>query len=379
MRKYTAKPQQLDEIDFIKNMFKKKDPGYDKNQAAREQLKKRQNALYGEIQNYLGLRGMDLNELTPKLLARFLNSYDINVSPSDIPADMDGTVERSVLDNIVRDITIKSLSGEPLTYEPPTQTRALGVPPAGNRPQPAPTATPAATQDVESYLNNWIKNVSSAVDDDAKADLAREFAAFLAQKVSSPDGALDVTNAIASTKTPAAAPKAASAPAASTPSKPAKTKSAAGSKNKTSTASASSIPVMPKSEPAATPEPKAEPKSEPKAEPKSAAKPVPKAEPKAEPKSAAPKPAAKPVPKKTKGKYGVTLPPNMPGTKEESIHRVAKAIKEGKQIDSGLKITAHDYKYFIKILETMNLTLKDIGLWRVLKESSDQYVVLQTR
>lgn len=512
MRKYVVNEQQLDEIKWLKNLANKfMEPGRQQNAVGRDQLAKAQERLFGEIQNYLGLRDMSLKDLTPEILAKFLNSYDIAVDPNDIPADPSGIVDRSTIKNIVKDLTIKSLTGEPLQYTNPNASVRQPSVLKPNRTTPQPKTTSPSGSDTSDYLKSWTAKVKSAVDDDAKADLARELAAFLAQKTKSPDGAREVADMLAAqgSSAPASNPAASKAPnpAASVPSTPAsstaltstsakqKTANPAQSKKpaaKTSnpaaasttstpaapkkTKSQSSIPTMPSgSNPKAStgsptsdtaksiqagmsalatggaaaarkrvadliqqgnpptitkPEAIASAKSnkdmvlsdnpdgsvkvigvkdsttgewigaspsannkqptkssdaKPKTTPKSSTTTKSNKKPTAQSKTTATSPSTQtPKPSKpetttvNKGGNKITLPA-MPGSKAESIQKTVKAIKEGKKLNSGLILTAHDYKYFTKILETMNLTLKDLGLWRVLKESSDKYVKLQVR
>ena len=464
--------QQLDEIKWIKNLANKfTEPARGQNTAGRERLAQTQERLFGEIQNYLGMRDMSLSDLTPVILARFLNSNGIEVTPDDIPADPSGIVNKSTIRNIVRDLSIKSLTGEPLTYtNPSASTQQQSVL------KPTRTAPPASSgSDTSDYLTSWIEKIKSAVDDDAKADLARELAVFLSQKTKSPDGAREVADTLATQATPKAEPTKASEPTPSAPRQTTKATPKAGkpktsSKAENPTSAKVDIPKMPTGTTAAKPEPEksvtsqaakgieagfkslatgaadagrkrvsdliqkgnpptyknekaiaaakadptlnvvdnpdgsvtvtgiqdkesgtwtgqgpAQPKKTPAATKKTAPATKKPAEPAATKKTAAPKekPAAEPTkPSATqtvvKGGKKITMPA-MPTGKKESIQKAALAIKEGKKLPSGLKINKNDYTYFVKILETLDLTIKDLGLWRVLKESTDQYVILQTR
>ena len=406
MRKYVVNEQQLDEIKWLKNLARRyTEPGRGQNVVGRERLVQTQEKLYGEIQNYLGMRDMSLSDLTPKILAKFLNSYDIAVDPNDIPADPNGIVNKNTVKDIVKDLSIKSLTGEPLTYDKPADQSSVLKRRSQTAAQPASTAT-------NDYLKNWVENVKKAVDDDATNELAKELLAFLSQKFASPDGAKEVADTMsaqkpASSPAPASAAPSPSSPATASPS--AKAKTSAKKPNNPSTSQPSSANTTKANADKNTPskeQPKAAPKQEPKAEPKAAPQAAPKQEPKAEPKAApktpakssstkaAPKAAPKAEPTKSdnttkkpeknvqtvvKGGQKISLPVMPGGKKSESIANIVAAINEGKKFPSGLKIDAKDYKYFVKILETLNLTIKDLGLWRVLKESNDQYVTLQVR
>jgi len=384
MRKYVVN-QQLDEIQWIKNLANRfTEPGREQNTAGKRQLDQTQEKLYGEIQNYLGMRGLSLSDLTPQLLSKFLNSNGITVRPKDIPSTVDGNVDKSTIKNIVKDLSIQLLSGEPVKYNKPTTQASVFKSPTSNKPSSITKTTPSAgssaapstvpsvgtgtpSVDPDVYLKQWTNKVKNAVDDDAKVDLATELVAFLSQKILSPEGAREVADVLATQNVPStpAAPKKrskVSAPAAA-PSTPPTTPAGAAAPSTATTAPKKSTTTRSRNNTASSTIPKM---------PTGAAAP-----------STA---TAAPEPKKktsvTKGGKKVSLAAGPGNNKTESyknIKNIKKTITEGRKIPNGLIVTAHDYKYFIKILETMDLTLKDLGLWRVLTESNSNYVKLQVR
>lgn len=292
--------------------------------------------LSNELQNYLGTKGVGLGSLTPDALAQFLTAKGVNVRPTDIQANKNGTVDRSTVGTIIRDLAAKSLSGEPLVYRKSISPKIGADSPAvaaykakKANTQPGFTgynkgnSVPAAGQSTgaENYIQSWSSQIRKAKTKQEKVDLARELAAFLSDRAGTPEGSRGAQQAVATLS-----------------------RLAKGAGNKKSTSGSADNYVDPNDP--------ADIRSD----------------------------AAKLRKKWKLGNEPVddTVPPGEQLSMND-YRKIAAAIQQGKKLSPSLRIESADYSKFTQILEMLELRLADLNLWRVIKESTDQYVVLQTR
>jgi len=311
---------------WLSNLAGKKGPS--QNIVGRKKLEQTIDNVMGELQTYLGMRDMDVDELTPQVLSKFLASVGIGANARDIPSNKNGIVDSSTLAAIVKDLSIKAITGEPMEYQKPKvaastdpfglggarQTPALSRSPATKKRKSTQTA-PTAAAEPAAPRNNEPRSVASNTTPSFVGAQTKP----TAFDVDSPKWNIvsAAPTAGSELKEPKTAPTAATEPAAKKPSKPKTTRTAKA----TPTASP---PVMPSA------------------------------------------PAAK--------------KPSKPQTKKqsESIDRLIDSVN-CMSSDAYLKMSTPKYFKLIQILESAGMTLKDIGLWRVLKESTDQLVILRKR
>ena len=283
------------------------------------------NAL-GAFQNLLGTKGIGLSNVTPELLAQFLTSRGVDVRSSDIPTNANGTVDKSTIGNIFRDVSSKSLTGEPLIYRKPKKT-PMGADSTAVQAYKAKKAqsgfkgykssdVATAPQDTgsENYIQSWAGDIKKAQTKQEKINLARELAAFLSDRAGTPEGNRGAQQALAMLK---------------------RLEKLDAQSNK------SSSQFVDPNDPADI-------KNQ----------------------------AAKLRQKWNIG--GTAVPPDQQLDRND-YKKIAAAIEKGKKLSPSLRVESADYANFIKIMEMLDITLKDLNLWRVIKESTEQYVVLQTR
>jgi hypothetical protein len=347
----------LNEVDWKKKfgakwagLFGKKGPSH--NIAGRQQLEQTIDRVMGELQTYLGMRDMDLNELTPQTMSKFLGSIGIGANPKDIPGNKNGLVDTKTVDAIVKDLSIKALTGEPMEYQKPKISATKDPFGLGNARRTVPTAVKSTatktktTQtgvSVTDYIKNWTQQVASVDSEQEKTALSKQLAKFIIDKSTTPGGAEEIAAALAPQLNTAT----------SKPQTNDNTPTTSDTEPSMVDAPASVTP------PAATSKPKTTRSAKP-AEP--AQKPV-------------VMPAGTTPPAATTAKK-----PRKPRTKKqaESVNRLIDSVNR-MQHNAHIRMTIPEYTQFTRILESADSTLKDVGLWRVLKESTDQAVVLRKR
>jgi hypothetical protein len=298
--------------------------GPSQNISGRQKLEQTMDRVTGELQTYLGMRDMDLVDLTPQVMSKFLASVGIGADPLDIPSNQRGIVDRKTVNAIVKDLSIKAITGEPMEYQKPNVTATRDPFGLGGVRPPVPVTKPAAQQ-------------TSA----ASPATPPSYVGAPATTTS-----LSVDPSSWSATQPPAAGKPKTARSAETPTMP--TAPAAG---KPKTARSAETPTMPTAPAAGKPKTLRTAKSTPTATP-----PV------------MPAGTTPPAAKKSR----------KPRKQSESLNRLIDSVNRMSS-DAYLKMSMPKYSKLTQILESLSITLKDIGLWRVLKESTDRTVVLRKR
>ena len=318
-------------------------PGPSQNIVGRKKLEQTIDNVMGELQTYLGMRDMDIDELTPQAMSKFLASVGIGANAKDIPSNRNGLVDTKTVDAIVKDLSIKAITGEPMEYQKPKvaassdpfgrggarQTsassdpfgRGSGAPPLSTavKKRKSTLTAPTSNSEPTAPSNNAPQSASSTTEP-----------TFVGAPTKPTTFNVDLPSWNIGTTPPSGStprePKTTSSamPAGSTPSKPKATRSAKA--------------TPPKSTPAETP------------------------------------------PVMPAGSTPVIKKSSKPRTKKqsESVDRLIDSVNR-MSLDAYLEMSMSKYSKLTQILESSGLTLKDIGLWRVLKESTDQLVVLRKR
>ena len=86
------------------------------NIAGRANLSGTIKTLTNQLNKYAGSQGIWTSGLTPDDVAAFLVGKGVNIDAKDIPATQAGTVDKTVLSNILKDISMQALRSDTVTY-----------------------------------------------------------------------------------------------------------------------------------------------------------------------------------------------------------------------------------------------------------------------